>query len=44
LFKNWGSGTTNTNSSDRKRKRQLRRYIREGEDLAEEGLASSTEA
>lgn len=43
LFKNWSFGD-NDSSSERKRKRQLRRYIREGDDPVAEGSAGSQEA
>jgi hypothetical protein len=42
LFKNWGSSSSST-SGDRKRKRQLRRYIREGEEYDEESSTESKE-
>lgn len=35
LFKSWGSNSSS--HGERKRKRQLRRYIREGQDAAGEG-------
>ncbi|MGB7537849.1 MAG: hypothetical protein WBM17_04860 [Anaerolineales bacterium] len=42
LFKNWSfSETSSSTSSDRKRKKQLRRYMREGESPAGEDSAAS---
>ena len=43
LFKNWSFGDEKS-SVERKRKRQLRRYIREGEDHVPEGLTSPKDA
>ena len=42
LFKSWSFG--DSNSSDRKRKRQLRRYMREGQNPAGEDSTGSPEA
>ena len=42
LFKSWGFGDTSS-SSDRKRKRQLRRYMREGQSPAGEDTELSQE-
>ncbi len=42
LFKNWGFSESSS-STDRKRKKQLRRYMREGEDPAGETASSSRE-
>jgi hypothetical protein len=43
LFKNWGGGNNN-GSVERKRKRQLRRYMREGKEPTGEDSTGSPEA
>jgi hypothetical protein len=44
LFKNMGVGNSSSGSSDRKRKKELRRYIREGQSSAEDDPAATLEA